>query len=752
MALFVQGIFLFSLAPKAMGESYKEYHDLVENKQWALAVEKLLPGFLEEKDPKEKNKKAFLLGVAATQAEQWGVAKAYLSQALESGSLYIDYAHFLMGKVERALKNFGAAKFHFDRVLENSPSSNLKDDSQAEVAELLILQNQWVKAIALLTRMEKKTNDRDTLLNIYSNLLEANSKIKRDYKVCEVAQKMYGRFPKVIEERKWGLNLENLKVAGKKIECKPTLLDRERRFARYIQDGMFQRYKEELEIWEKRIEKKPISTSDRVEYATFTMLQGKLQMAQGDPNKAIELFTKSNEILGGNHTVLMNLARASSQLDDYYKTLEYYTKAYELNPKSSKGREALFQAGFTSYLFRDYDGATRRFEEFVRLSRDRELVPYAKWHLAWIRYLKKDYTGAAKAFRELEKVRYYASSPTNLEKITYWEAMSLLKAGETVAAHEAFDKLTKNKRMGYYALLATARLSLIDIGQEREAVSRRAASAESLGGAGKIPTDSKFKDRLTRAEQFREFGFDEWALNEFRDVEKKTRDPDDLEYLMQKYTELKSFNRSVLIADDRFRAEREKRGPMELTKLWQFAFPKAYEEFVSKWASDFGVSEYLVWSVMRAESSFKESIRSPAGALGLMQMIPLTAKKVAELLSADNFDPSTLLNPAVNIRFGARYLKRLEGQMENNLPLVIAAYNAGPHRVKVWVRDFGNLGFDEFIEHIPFLETRNYVKKVLRNYYIYQVLYEKHSPDLAGWIKNPTMTYAGPRPMVETWD
>ena len=63
-----------------------------------------------------------------------------------------------------------------------------------------------------------------------------------------------------------------------------------------------------------------------------------------------------------------------------------------------------------------------------------------------------------------------------------------------------------------------------------------------------------------------------------------------------------------------------------------------------------------------------------------------------------------------------RYLKRLNKTMGNNLPLTIASYNAGPHRVQGWLKDIGGLDLDEFIEHIPYLETRNYVKKVLRNY------------------------------------
>ncbi len=106
-----------------------------------------------------------------------------------------------------------------------------------------------------------------------------------------------------------------------------------------------------------------------------------------------------------------------------------------------------------------------------------------------------------------------------------------------------------------------------------------------------------------------------------------------------------------------------------------------------------------------------------------MQVMPFTGHKVATMVGEKDFKAPMLLQPETSVKFGSRYLKRLMDRFENTIPLVAAGYNAGPHRVKNWLVSFGNLETDEFIEHIPFLETRNYVKRVVSNAYIYSQLY-----------------------------
>ena len=95
------------------------------------------------------------------------------------------------------------------------------------------------------------------------------------------------------------------------------------------------------------------------------------------------------------------------------------------------------------------------------------------------------------------------------------------------------------------------------------------------------------------------------------------------------------------------------------------------------------------------------------------------------MLGMPSFESQQLQDPALNIKFAARYLQRLLKQFDNNIALASAAYNAGPHRIHRWLSNFNSLHMDEFIDHIPFKQTRGYVKKVIKHYNIYKVLYSK---------------------------
>ncbi|MEQ1878420.1 MAG: lytic transglycosylase domain-containing protein, partial [Bdellovibrionia bacterium] len=178
---------------------------------------------------------------------------------------------------------------------------------------------------------------------------------------------------------------------------------------------------------------------------------------------------------------------------------------------------------------------------------------------------------------------------------------------------------------------------------------------------------------------------------------------------------------------------------------------------VENFSKSFEVPEEFVWGIMRAESHYKFDVKSPVGALGLMQIMPYTGKRVATILEMPNFLPEQLLIPETNIKLGSRYLQRLLKLFEQKIPLAAAAYNAGPHRVRAWLKAFGKLEMDEFVEHIPFLETRNYVKRVVHNYQVYRLLYAKNGDtktvgETLPWLAQPVgLSVEGKVESSEDW-
>ncbi len=152
-------------------------------------------------------------------------------------------------------------------------------------------------------------------------------------------------------------------------------------------------------------------------------------------------------------------------------------------------------------------------------------------------------------------------------------------------------------------------------------------------------------------------------------------------------------------------------------------YPEPHRDIVFSSAYDNQVDPYLVFAIIRAESKFQPAAQSSAGAIGLMQIMPETAQWIAGQRGIEDFDTAQLNQAEINIQFGCWYLANLSQEFNDNLPLVIAAYNAGRGKVGKWVQSGQWDGSIERLKDIPFAETRDYVKNVMRNYEAYRAIY-----------------------------
>lgn len=161
-------------------------------------------------------------------------------------------------------------------------------------------------------------------------------------------------------------------------------------------------------------------------------------------------------------------------------------------------------------------------------------------------------------------------------------------------------------------------------------------------------------------------------------------------------------------------------------KIQRIFYPKLYEEFVSMYSDEYGVDENLVFAVIKAESNFQEDAVSHKDALGLMQIMKETAEDVAKKYNIEidfNNSKKEILNVQNNIKIGTKYLAVLLEKYKNK-EVAVAAYNAGIGTVDNWIEKGIIKSDGSDIENIPYKETNNYVRKILRNYKIYQDLYK----------------------------
>lgn len=149
-------------------------------------------------------------------------------------------------------------------------------------------------------------------------------------------------------------------------------------------------------------------------------------------------------------------------------------------------------------------------------------------------------------------------------------------------------------------------------------------------------------------------------------------------------------------------------------------YPTAYSSIVRYNAKEFGIDENLVYAIIREESRFRPNVISPATAIGLMQIIPSTAQRLAKELNQSSFELGKIFEPSVNIRFGTKYLEDLSELFNGEMIYMIASYNAGEEAVSRWLKNSDAKDLEEFIEEIPYDETNSYVKKVMKSYWIYK--------------------------------
>ncbi len=156
----------------------------------------------------------------------------------------------------------------------------------------------------------------------------------------------------------------------------------------------------------------------------------------------------------------------------------------------------------------------------------------------------------------------------------------------------------------------------------------------------------------------------------------------------------------------------------------RYCYPLKYSNYVAKYSKQYDLDPYFVMAVIKAESNFKEDVRSNKNAIGLMQITPDTAEWAAGKMGVSNFQDNMLNDPEFNVRMGCWYLNNLKSEFNNNMDLILAAYNGGRGNVQKWLKDSDHSKDGKNIQYIPFKETDKYIKRVKVNYRVYKYLYK----------------------------
>jgi soluble lytic murein transglycosylase len=399
---------------------------------------------------------------------------------------------------------------------------------------------------------------------------------------------------------------------------------------------------------------------------------------------------------------------------------EAATKMYLRVATSDRTRadEALYYAGRTQATLGSPTVAAGYYAELLRRYKSSRYADEARYERALNLLSLGRNEPALTSLKQLVDDPKYESNRSILAHLT---CLAMARSSKIDAATECLKKVIDDYPVHLAGLFARARL-----GEHSIAVKSRAKPP--------APVDKQLDESVfPRVKQLFELGLDELATMAFEANvnQSKLAVHRDLEWQCRHYGVIGFGGRGYAISSDlrdRVRPSEE----VNAKNRWLFdcRFPTPYGTLVVEFEKRFALPDQLLFAVMRQESGFRPTIASNAKAVGLMQLLPETAERVAQEFSlveelATNQTgavSSKLTEPRVNLALGAAYLRKLLDYFDGNLILAVAAYNAGPKTVALWVGRAGEIPMELFVARIPYAETRNYVERVLMNLAMYRYL------------------------------
>jgi soluble lytic murein transglycosylase len=366
------------------------------------------------------------------------------------------------------------------------------------------------------------------------------------------------------------------------------------------------------------------------------------------------------------------------------------------------GDEAAFLAAWLHYDAGAFERAIPALEAFARANPRSRRAEDALWFAAWSRYRLGRTADAERALARLSK------GPL-ADQALYWRARLAGGRARQKALYRASLAMSPG---GWYALLSRARLQALG---ERP-------TPPTTPAAKPLPEvkDAASAARLSVAVELLALGLREAALAELDDLARGPRARQAAPLVAQ----LAAFAEDPELP---FRMARDHLVPTRRVLRW--AYPEPYGDALRRAADGVGVDPSLVLSVMRRESSFRRTVRSGAGAEGLLQILPSTAERVAAVLGLPGGTSARLHDPDTNVALGAHYLALLISRF-GDPALAVAAYNAGPRPVAEWALARRDMPLDAWVESIPYRETRHYVKIVLSEWDTYRALAGEPPPPI----------------------
>lgn len=635
--------------------------------------------------------RAFVRGMAALRVEKFEEAATLLAEAEQKLPLIADYAAFFQAEALLKLKRYPAAYAKAASVRTSFPSSRLVRRSEKMCADILHESGDYRGALkAYQAYMEKYPSGSDS--------------VDASFQSAHCREELADVWGALLTYRSLWLNSPASPLAARSQERIKQLERPELRLPPYAAEELLKRAsalytQNQFSAAIKTLEMIPATSPSQAVASWVDLRTGMAQYRLRQYKQAEKQFAKAtaSPLPVVRSEARFWLAKSLERQDLKERALAMYLELAGEGKKQEFADDAMIEAAGLKRSLGQYAEAGRLFDQATRLSSESKTAAKSVWDSGWCRYLAGEYPAAIEAFKGL------LADEAQREKVLYWLGRALEKNSDATAG-QYYLALLNEFPAGFYATWYREQKGIKD---SRESLGNRDAQSE-------LPFLAGFdKARLLASLGMLEEARVEVAATRKKNGEKKGQFP----ALARVYLDMRDYGSAISL----FMQNRPVAWDKGALPLWTAGYPRAYTDLVSQNAALNGLSEGLVYALIRAESGFAPAVKSGAGAIGLMQMMPATAKLTAR--EKGEFNSLRLTVPEYNIRLGTKHLHDLMKEYNGDVVYMAAAYNAGSGALGRWKKNFNGLKKDEFIESIPYQETRDYVKKVYASAATYRQLY-----------------------------